>query len=96
MKAYYVEGLFEIHQANKRSNPNAKGGQAQLEPFAKIIWAESPEEAVKIATQELKGGQWVQEPRVSQTSDAQRMRVMGAPELPGLAELKRNVKKAKI
>ena len=95
MDAYYVEGLFVIHQTNKRSKRNAKAEQGRIEPFAKTIWAESPEEAVKIATQELKGGQWVQTPRVSQTSEAQRMRALGAPELPGFSEEKRPKKKTR-
>ena len=60
----------------------------------KLGTAESPQEAVKISTQELKGGQWVQAPRVSQTSEAQRMRALGAPELPGLSGENRSRKKS--
>ena len=80
MEAYYIEGLFLSHRALKK----AKTARQEVEPYTRSIWANSPEEAVQIATQELGGGQWVEPPRVSRTSEAQWMRSMGAPELPGL------------
>jgi hypothetical protein len=80
MEAYYIEGLFLPRHALKKPRP---AGQ-EVEPFARSIWANSPEEAVQIATQELGGGQWVEAPKVSRTSETQWMRAMGAPELPGL------------
>ena len=83
MKRYFIEGLFVKKDNLKRSSRGRKGPQADVEPYAKTIWAASPAEALEIATQELEGGQWVGEPKVSQTSEEQRMRRMGAPELPG-------------
>ena len=80
MEAYYIEGLFLTRQALKKARSTGQ----EVEPFASSIWANSPEEAVRIATQELGGGRWVEAPSVSRTSEAQWMRAMGAPEFPGL------------
>ena len=41
--------------------------------------------AIQVATAELAGGEWTEGPKVSQISEEQRMRSMGAPELPGLS-----------
>ncbi|MDD2695187.1 MAG: hypothetical protein PHD58_04620, partial [Anaerolineales bacterium] len=49
------------------------------------IWAENRAEALLLANQALAGGEWVEGPQVSQTSEEQRMRSMGAPELPGFS-----------
>ncbi len=39
----------------------------------------------KLHTVELDGGEWTEAPRVSQTTEEQRMRSMRAPEFPGLS-----------
>jgi hypothetical protein len=54
-----------------------------VEPFARSIWAQSVEEAICLATEALEGGEWMEEPKVSKTSEEQRMREMGAPTLHG-------------
>lgn len=81
MQQYWVEGLY------RGKKGKAKGGKASplnIEPFAKSFWANSPEEALRMASEELAGVQWVEGPRVNTISEEQRMRAMGAPELPGL------------
>jgi hypothetical protein len=74
MKPYWIEGLFI---------PKKAKGRAAVEPFARTIWANSPEEAIRLATESLEGGQWREGPHVSQKTEEQQMRVAGAPELPG-------------
>jgi hypothetical protein len=81
MPLYFVEGLF----IPKRSLKKAK---KTVEPYAKVVWANSPAEAIQQASEELAGGQWVEGPAVSKTTEEQRMRQSGAPELPGLASRK--------
>jgi len=85
MEQYWVEGLFVSKQGLKRAKKIGKITQTDIEPFAKSYWANTPDEAIVMATQDLKGGDWTNGPRVSKTSEEQRMRAMGAPELPGLS-----------
>ena len=62
-----------------------KSGQystSELEPFARAVWASSPTEAIRLATEQLEGGEWIEPPRVSLTTEEQRMRSSGEPELP--------------
>ncbi len=75
MKRYWIEGAYA---------PKGKG-KKQLEPFAQLFWAESQEEALRMANEALNGGEWRDGPRISQKSEEQRMRSMGAPELPGFS-----------
>ncbi len=84
MKPYWVEGVYITRQALSKATGKGGYSQADLEPYAKIVWAGSFDEALEYATQELGGGQWLKTPRVSQRTEEQRMRAMGAPELPGL------------
>ncbi len=74
MNAYWVEGLYI---------PKKGRGRAALEPFGRVIWANSPEDAARLATESLAGGQWKEGPSVSQKTEEQQMRAAGAPELPG-------------
>ncbi len=83
MKSYFVEGVYILRQKGKRKT----AAPATAEPFAKTIWASNVEEALQLATLELGGIEWVQGPKVSQSSEEQCMRAMGAPELPGFSEL---------
>jgi hypothetical protein len=85
MTQYYVEGLFASARAVKKKHKTGRLPPGAIEPYAKSIWADSPKEAIRIATEELAGGEWTDGPKVSQTSEEQRMRSMGAPELPGLS-----------
>ena len=81
MQQYFVEGLFVPRKSLKKANK-------AVEPYARVVWANSSDEAIRIAGQELAGGQWVEGPTVSDTTEEQRMRQMGAPELPGLGSRK--------
>jgi len=84
MPQYYVEGLYATKQGVKKKHKTGTYPLNSIEPFAKSIWANSPKEAVQIATQEIAGGEWTKGPRVSQVSEEQRMRELGAPEFPEL------------
>jgi len=77
MPQYFVEGLFIPKKSLKKARKT-------VEPYARVVWANSPAEAVRLASEELAGGQWVEGPTVSNTTEEQRMRQSGAPELPGL------------
>jgi hypothetical protein len=83
MKPYWIEGLFVTRQGLKKARKRGKTSEADIELFAKSLWANSPEEALQLATEALDGGEWVERPKVSQASEEQRMRAAGAPELPG-------------
>lgn len=85
MPQYYVDGLFANKQGVKKKGKAGTYPANSIEPYAKTIWANSPKEALQIATTELNGGEWTEGPHVSQITEEQHMRSMGAPEFPGLA-----------
>lgn len=85
MPQYYVEGLFANKQGVKKKRKTGAFPVNSIEPYAKTIWANSPKEAIQIATVELDGGEWTEAPRVSKTTEEQRMRSMRAPEFLGLS-----------
>lgn len=85
MPQYYVEGLFATRQGVKKKLKSGAYPVGSIEPYARTIWANNPKEAMQIATDELSGGEWTEGPRVSQVTEEQRMRSMGAPEFPGLS-----------
>jgi len=76
MPQYFVEGLFIPRKYLKKARKT-------VEPFAKVLWANSPAEAIRQASEELAGGQWVEGPSVSDKTEEKRMRQSGAPEFPG-------------
>jgi hypothetical protein len=76
MPQYFVEGLFTPKKSLKKARKT-------VEPYARVIWANTPAEAARQASEELAGGQWVEGPTVSDTTEEQRMRQIGAPEFPG-------------
>jgi hypothetical protein len=84
MEQYWVEGIFVSKQGLKKAKRSGKIAQADIEPFARSYWANTPDEAILMATHDLNGGDWTNGPRVSKTSEEQRMRAMGAPEFPGM------------
>jgi hypothetical protein len=84
MPQYYVEGLYATKQGVKKKFKTGVYPPDTIEPFARSIWANSPKEAIQIATAELAGGEWTEGPHFSQITEEQRMRSMGAPEFPGL------------
>lgn len=85
MPQYYVEGLYIKPQTGKMKQKTGMLPAGAVEPYAKSIWANSPQEAIQIATDELQGGEWKEGPKISQRTEEQRMRSLGAPEFPGLA-----------
>ncbi len=85
---YYVEGLFATPQGIKKKRKTGAYPLNSIEPYAKTIWANSPKEAIQIATADLAGGDWTEGPRVSLVSEEERMRSMGSPEFPGLLPVK--------
>ena len=89
MQHYWVEGLFVTRRGLKKARKGSKISQADMELFARSLWANDVEEALQLATQELNGGEWVEAPKVSRKSEEQRMRLLGAPELPGFSPTKK-------
>jgi len=86
MPQYYVEGLFANKQGVKKKHKTGIYPINSIEPYAKSIWTNSPKEAIQIATSELNGGEWTEGPRVTQITEEQRMRSIGAPEFPGFTQ----------
>ena len=86
MKSYFIEGLYVNQQGLKKARQRGEVPQSNVEPFAKAIWAVDVDEAMRIATEELEGGLWVEGPKVSKTEE-QHMRDLGAPKLPGFGFL---------
>lgn len=84
MPQYYVEGLFANKMGVKKKLRTGSYPINSIEPYARSIWANSPKEAIQIATTDLDGGEWTEGPRLSQITEEQRMRSMKAPEFPGL------------
>lgn len=85
MLQFYVEGLYANKQGVRKKHRTGTYPANSIEPYAKTIWANSPKEAIQIATSELDGGEWTKGPRVSQTTEEQRMRSKGEAEFPGLS-----------
>lgn len=85
MKQFWVEGLVQPRGRGKKAAP--------VETFSRAYWAETSAEALRSAESDLNGGAWVEEPRVSLTSEAERMRSLGAPELPGMPVPRKTGKK---
>ena len=83
MPYFYVEGKYLTRIGRRRSIKSGRVAPGDIEPFARSFWANSPREALQLANEALGGGEWLEPPRVSQTSEEGRMRQMGAPELPG-------------
>lgn len=85
MKQFWVEGLVQPRARGKKAAP--------AEPFSRAYWAETAAEALRCAEIDLNGGAWLETPRVSLTSEAERMHALGAPELPGMPAPKQAGKK---
>jgi hypothetical protein len=84
MEQYWVEGLFANAHGVSKARKSGSYPAASIEPFARGLWANSPQEAIQLATEALKGGVWIEGPVVSRLTEEQRMRAQGAPEFPGL------------
>lgn len=93
MEQFWIEGLYVTRRGLKKAQKSGRVNPADIEPYARLIWANSAEEALRLATEELKGGQWMEGPRLGKTSEERRMRQQGAPELPGFTIPKKKRKK---
>lgn len=93
MEHYSVEGLYLTKKGVIKLRKTGKYAQSDLELFTKLIWANNLEEAIRLATEELGGGEWREKPKVSKTTEEERMRLMGAPEFPGLSSPTKKRKK---
>lgn len=82
MKAFWVEGLYLNKLGVKKAQKTGTYQQTYVEPFAEVIWANTRDEALQIAGEKLAGGEWLEEPKVTLKTEEQRMRSLGAPELP--------------
>jgi hypothetical protein len=83
MDAYFVEGKYIARKNLKKSQKNGRISPADIEPFAQRIFANSPQEALRMADEAIHGGQWVEGPHVGQQTEARHMQAIGAPQLPG-------------
>ena len=81
MKPYWVEGLYLSKKVLKKVKKSGQYSTSDVEPFAMTFWASSSEEAIHLATDQLEGGEWIEPPKVSLTTEEKRMRKAGAPEL---------------
>ena len=77
MKQFFIEGLVIGPATNRRSKRSA-----EVQPFSRSYWANNAEEALRLAREDMPGAQWIEGPRLARQSEEQRMRKMGAPELP--------------
>ena len=84
MEQFWVEGLFATRQGLRKEKKTGVLPASAIEPFAKALWANSPDEAIRLATEALNGGEWIEPPRLSRLTEEQRMRAIGASEFPGL------------
>ena len=89
MKSYFVEGLYITLQGIQNARQRGEVPSGNFEPYARTVWALDADDAKRIATEDLHGGEWVDGPKVLNSSEEQRMRALGAPELPGLGFPKR-------
>jgi hypothetical protein len=89
MKLFWVEGLYiPKNGGGRKTGPASK-------PFTQSFWANSPTEAIQAAVQSIPGARWIEGPLIAEKSEEQRMRAMGAPELPGLDQSSKNKKTGK-
>lgn len=93
MEQYYIEGLYANKQGVKKALKTGVIPHNSIEPYAKTIWANSSAEAIRLATQELDGGEWTEGPKASKVTEEKRMRNLGAPQLPGFGAPARKKRK---
>jgi hypothetical protein len=93
MRKYWIKGLFLEPAGVKKMKKNGHVPQENLNSIEIACWADSPEEALQEVEQQFTGGKWIEGPEVVDTSEEQRMRAMGAPELPGIEAPKPRRKK---
>ncbi len=82
MKQYWVEGLYIPAPERKKARGAKSVERSGPIPFYHSFWAETPADALRQAGEEIGAGSWTDGPRILKTSEEQRMRKIGAPELP--------------
>jgi hypothetical protein len=92
LQKYWVEGILLTKQALHQAKKTGQANPVDIEPFAMAFWASSPEEAIRMAREKLEPGDWVEGPAIVKQSEEERMRTMGAPELPGFAPVQKKHK----
>jgi hypothetical protein len=92
LQKYWVEGTLLTKQALQRAKKIGRVTPQDVEPFSMALWASSPEEAIRMAREKLEQGDWVEGPAIVKQSEEERMRTMGAPELPGFAPVQKKHK----
>jgi len=85
LQKYWVEGILLTKQALHQAKKTGQANPVDIEPFSMAFWASSPEEAIRMAREKFETGDWVEGPTIVKQSEEERMRTMGAPELPGFA-----------
>ena len=95
MKLYWLR-VCAIKRGVKKSRKTGLVDQAEIDPFAKFIWANSTEEAIQLATKELGDGEGTEGPRISNKAEEQRMRDLVFPEILGLFSAKHDRDATKI
>ena len=83
MKPFYIEGVYQPRQTPKKAARPGAAPAGGVEPYAKTIWANSVDEAIRLAKDEMEGVVWVEGPRQGRKSEEKRMQELGAPQLPG-------------
>lgn len=83
MQPFYVEGLV----IRKKPVRGSRKGH-EIEPFGQLFWAQTAGDALRMASEALVDAQWIEGPSISDRTEEQRMRQMGAPQLPGFGSLK--------
>ena len=84
MEQYRIEGIYINRLGVKRLMKDGTPHPADIEPFTKTYWGNTPDDVLEEAIYDLNGGKWIEKPRITFISEAERMRALGAPELPGL------------
>jgi hypothetical protein len=84
MQAYWVEGFYIPAKGTKKSKRDKNYPTAEVELYARAVWANNPDDAVRLATEDLGQGVWKAAPRVSKKTEEKSMRAQGAPQLPGI------------
>jgi len=93
MRKYWIRGLFLKPTGVRKMKRIGQIPQADLDTIEIACWAETPVEALQEVAHQFTAGKWIEGPEVVETSEEQRMRAMGAPELPGISVPKSRRKK---
>lgn len=86
MEAFWVEGVYIPKARLAKVRKQGRPATSDLEPFARVIYANSQAQARQFADEALLGGEWLEPPRIGRKTETQRMQELGAPMLPGLDE----------